>query len=321
MKKELNCINPYKLGEEYDYDPYMIERFVEILGEEETSNLLQFNETKLNKTIRLNTLRSSIARTVELLERKRVQLEDIVGMPEAKEIINSPVPIGATPEYLGGYYMLQGKNSMLPSMILNPKSDELIGDFAAAPGGKTSHLAQLMNNEGTIIALELSSNRCRSLKSVLARMGVENTIILQYDTREIYRLDLMFDKILLDAPCSGSGVIISDHSRKQSKTLFDILNYHKYQTELLTESLRVLKPGGELVYCTCSLEPEENELVITKVLENFDCKIQELNIEGEVGLEKFQQHEFHPDIRKAKRIYPHTSKGEGFFIIKMVKEK
>ncbi len=320
MQEEDGYITPYKLGEEYDYDAYMIERFVEMMGEEEASNLLQFNETKLNKTIRLNTLRSSFERTVELLERKRIQLEDIVEIPEGKEIINSPVPIGATPEYLGGYYMLQGKNSMLQSRILDPKTDELIGDFAASPGGKTSHLAQLMNNEGTIIALEISSNRCRSLKSVLARMGVENTIILQYDTRKINELDLMFDKILLDAPCSGSGVIISDHSRKQSKTLSDILSYHRYQTELLTESMRVLKPGGELVYCTCSLEPEENELVITQVLENFDCKIEELNIKGKTGLEKFQQYNFHPDINKAKRIYPHTSKGEGFFIIKMVKE-
>ncbi|MHA1345100.1 MAG: NOL1/NOP2/sun family putative RNA methylase [Candidatus Heimdallarchaeaceae archaeon] len=321
MEEELNYINPYKLGEEYDYDAYMVERFVEMMGEDETSNLLQFNETELNKTIRLNTLRSSFERTIELLERKKIQLEEIVGMPEAKEIIKSPVPIGATPEYLGGYYMLQGKNSMLPSMILDPKIDELIGDFAAAPGGKTSHLAQLMNNEGTIIALELSSNRCRSLKSVLARMGVDNTIILQYDTRKIYGLNLMFDKILLDAPCSGSGVIISDHSRKQSKTVSDILNYSKYQTELLTESIRVLKPGGELVYCTCSLEPEENEHVITQVLEKFDCKIEELQIEGKDGLEKFQEYNFHPDVRKAKRIYPHTSKGEGFFIIKMVKEQ
>ena len=320
MQKEDNYINPYKLGEEYNYEAYMIERFVEMMGKEETSNLLQFNETELNKTIRLNTIRSSFEHTVELLERKRIQLEDIVGIPEGKEIIGSPVPIGATPEYLGGYYMLQGKNSMLPSKILDPKIDELIGDFAAAPGGKTSHLAQLMNNEGTIIALEISSNRCRSLKSNLARMGVENTIILQYDTRKINELDLRFDKILLDAPCSGSGIIISDHSRKQSKTLSDILNYQKYQTELLTESLRVLKTGGELVYCTCSLEPEENELVITQVLEDFDCKIEELKIQGKAGLEKFQQYNFHPDVTKAKRIYPHTSKGEGFFIIKMVKE-
>ncbi len=321
MHKEDNYINPYKLSEEYNYDVYMIERFVEMMGEEETSNLLKFNETELNKTIRLNTIRSSFEHTVKLLERKRIKLEDIVGIPEGKEIIGSPVPIGATPEYLGGYYMLQGKNSMLPSRILAPKTDELIGDFAAAPGGKTSHLAQLMNNEGTIIALEISSNRCRSLKSNLARMGVENTIILQYDTRKINELDLRFDKILLDAPCSGSGIIISDHSRKQSKTLSDILNYQKYQTELLTESIQVLKPGGELVYCTCSLEPEENELVITQVLEKFDCKIEELKIQGKAGLEKFQQYNFHPDVTKAKRIYPHTSKGEGFFIIKMVKEQ
>ena len=310
----------HKLGKEYGYENYMIDRFIGIMGENETSKLLRFNETKLNKIIRLNTLRSSFEDTVALLERKRIKLQNIESLPEAREIIESPVPIGATPEYLAGYYMLQGKNSMLPAKILNPKSDELIGDFAAAPGGKTSHLAQLMNNEGAIIALEISANRCRSLKSNLSRLGIENTIVLQHDSREVSRLELEFDKILLDAPCSGSGVIISDHTRKKSKTMQDIKNYFMYQVDLLEKSLGVLKSGGELVYCTCSLEPEENELVITKALENQKYKIEEISIKGEKGLTEFQDYEFHPEISKAKRIYPHISKGEGFFIIKLVKD-
>ncbi|MBY8999980.1 MAG: RsmB/NOP family class I SAM-dependent RNA methyltransferase [Candidatus Heimdallarchaeota archaeon] len=320
MRDREDHIDAHKLGNEYGYDVYMVDRFIEMMGEEETSKLIQFNETKINKTIRLNPLRSSFEHTTELLERKRIKLQSIEGLPEAREIVESPVPIGATPEYLAGYYMLQGKNSMLPTKILDPKSDELIGDLAAAPGGKTSHLAQLMNNEGVIVALEISSNRCRSLNSNLSRMGVENTIVLQYDSRKVSELELEFDKILLDAPCSGSGVIISDHTRKKSKTMQNIHDYHLYQTKLLTESLGVLRSGGELVYCTCSLEPEENELVITKILEDHDCRIEEIAIKGEKGLLKFQKYAFHPEVRKAKRIYPHTSEGEGFFIIKLVKD-
>ena len=319
MNKEGNQTDPYTKGKKYGYHSYMVERFVELLGEDETSQLLLFNETKLNKNIRLNSLRSAPHRTVDLLQEKKVRFKTIEGIPEALEITESPIPIGATPEYLNGFYILQGKNSMLPAKVLNPSKDDLVGDFAAAPGGKTSHLAQIMNNNGIILALELSSNRCRSLKSNLERMGVKNTIVMNFDTRKAPGLNLKFDKILLDAPCSGSGIIISDSTRKKSKTLEDIKNYHDYQVELLNASLECLKSGGELVYCTCSLEPEENEHVITKAFDSHEFKIQNLNIKGDPGLEAFKEYEYHPEVKKAKRIYPHKSNGEGFFIIKMVK--
>ncbi|MFW9851358.1 MAG: NOL1/NOP2/sun family putative RNA methylase [Candidatus Thorarchaeota archaeon] len=321
MKPSQPSASVYSIGEKYGYLSYMIERYVEILGEEETTNLLHFYETKLPKTIRLNSLRSSYFKTSKLLKNKGVELTNIPRIEEGKEVTSSLIPIGATPEYLNGYYFLQGKNSMYPSLILNPKKHELVGDFAAAPGGKTTHLAQLMENEGNIVALELSLKRCRSLKANLSRMGVKNTTIFQMDTREVTTLGLEFDKILLDAPCSGSGVISSDYTRKSSKTLDDIMNYHDYQTSLLSSSLEVLKPNGELVYCTCSLEPEENEYVISRVLENYDLELVEIDIEGDNGLEKFQQYEFHKDVLKTRRLYPHKTSGEGFFIAKMVKNR
>ena len=321
MKPIQNNTSVYSIGEKYGYLPYMIERYVEILGEEETIKLLHFYETNLPKTIRLNSLRSPYSRTMKLLTSKGVELKNIPEIEEGKEVVSSLVPIGATPEYLNGYYFLQGKNSMYPSLILNPKKHELVGDFAAAPGGKTTHLAQLMENGGNIFALELSLKRCRSLKANLSRMGVKNTTVFQMDTREVTTLDIEFDKILLDAPCSGSGVISSDHTRKSSKTLDDIMNFHEYQTALLSSSLEVLKQNGELVYCTCSLEPEENEYVISKVLEKYDVELVEINIDGDSGLERFLQYEFHEDIIKTKRLYPHKTGGEGFFLAKMVKNR
>ncbi len=321
MKPSQFKTSVYNVGEKYGYLPYMIERYIEILGEEETTKLLHFYESELPKVIRLNSLRSQYSETIKLLTKKRVELIDIPDIEEGKEIVRSRIPIGATPEYLNGYYILQGKNSMYPSLILNPKEHELIGDFAAAPGGKTTHLAQLMKNKGNIFALELSLKRCRSLKANLSRMGVKNTTVFHMDTREVATLGVEFDKILLDAPCSGSGVISSDQSRKFSKTLDDIMNYHKYQVSLLSSSLEVLKPEGKLVYCTCSLEPEENEYVISKVLDKFDIELVEVNIKGDIGLEKFQDYDFNSDITKTKRLYPHKTCGEGFFIAKMVKNR
>jgi len=319
MKSIDSGASVYSFGKKYEYLPYMIERYVEILGEEETSKLLHFYEAKLTKVIRLNSLRSLYSETTKLLKEKKVELKDIPDIEEGKEIINSSIPIGATPEYLNGYYMLQGKNSMYPSKVLDPKEEEVVGDFAAAPGGKTTHLAQLMENKGNIIALEISANRCRSLKSNLARMGVKNVITLRMDTRNATALDIKFDKILLDAPCSGSGIIASDPTRKSSKILQDIKEYHDYQFMLLEESVKSLKKEGEIVYCTCSLEPEENELVISEILKKFDLSLVKLNIPGEPALSQFEDYKFHPEINLAKRLYPHKTNGEGFFIAKMVK--
>lgn len=320
MESTDNTLDVYELGNNLGYLNYMIERFVEMIGEEETVDLLKYNEKKLSKTIRLNSLRSPFERTKALLKKKGVVLRNIEYLPEGIEIIESDIPIGATPEYLNGYYILQGKNSMYPSKILDPKEGEVIGDLTAAPGGKTTHLAQLMNNKGNIIALEISANRCRSLKSNLARMGVINTIVVQIDLRDVCNLELEFDKILLDAPCSGSGIIASDPTRKNSKNLSDINNHHNYQVELLKKSVKALKEKGEIVYCTCSLEPEENEQVISEVIKESNLKLVEIGKLGEPALEQFLDQKFHPDLIKARRLYPHKTSGEGFFIAKMVKK-
>lgn len=309
------------LGKKYGYLPYMIERFEEMLGKKETIELLHFNEIKIPKFIRLNSLRESFDNIIRLLNKKGVEFREFPDLPEGREIIKTNVPIGATAEYLNGYYILQGKNSLYPSKILNPKQGELVGDFAAAPGGKTSHLAQIMKNTGNIIALELSANRCRSLRSNLARMGVKNTTVLQMDARRIARLNLSFDKILLDAPCSGSGIIVTDEKRKNSTNLEEVENYTSYQEELLIAAINVLKVGGELVYCTCSLEPEENELVISNILDKTMVNLQEVNLNADHGLQKFNKYSFNTELKKTRRLYPHKTKGEGFFIAKMVKVK
>lgn len=321
-KSKIYSDKAYKLADTYGYLPYMIERYLDLMGNEETEKFLMYNEKELLDTIRLNSIRCNISRTENLLESKGVWLEKIEKVKEGRVVKSSPVPIGATPEYLNGYYMLQGKNSMYPSLILSPDTHDLVGDLTAAPGGKTSHLAQLMKNQGKILALDVSANRCRSLRSNLSRMGVSNTIVLNMDSRNIRKLGIKFDKILLDAPCSGSGVIIHDETRKTSKNLTDVLEFTSIQTELLSVAIDCLIPNGELVYCTCSLEPEENELVISNVLNMKDLSLINIGMDiGEPGLTRFQSYNFASDLIKAKRLYPHKSNGEGFFIAKMVKNR
>ena len=134
-----------------------------------------------------------------------------------------------------------------------------------------------------------------------------------------YNIHFQFDKILLDAPCSGSGVIISDQTRKNSKIMEDILKYHDYQVSLLSAALNVLKPDGELVYCTCSLEPEENELVISEILKKTDTELTQIELPARPGLTQFLDMDLNKELTKTRRLYPHETNGEGFFIAKLVK--
>ncbi len=321
-KSNIYSDKAYKLAHTYGYLPYMIDRYLDLMGNKEIEKFLIFNEKELLDTIRLNPIRCSMSRTENLLESRGVRLDDIEKVKEGRVVKSSPVPIGATPEYLNGYYMLQGKNSMYPSLILSPDKHDLVGDLTAAPGGKTSHLAQLMGNQGKILAMDVSANRCRSLRSNLSRMGISNTIVLNMDSRTIRKLGITFDKILLDAPCSGSGVIVRDETRKTSKRLSDVLEFTALQSELLSVAIDCLNPNGELVYCTCSLEPEENELVISNALKMKNLSLINVSMNvGEPGLTHFQSYEFSSDLVKAKRLYPHKSNGEGFFIAKMVKNR
>lgn len=125
-------------------------------------------------------------------------------------VYESKVPIGATPEYLAGHYMLQSASSFLPVLALDPQRNDKVLDMAAAPGGKTTYIAQLMNNTGKIIANDLKPERLPALKYNLQRLGINNTIVTNYDGRKIPGMMKNFDKILLDAPCSGTGIISRD---------------------------------------------------------------------------------------------------------------
>ena len=120
------------------------------------------------------------------------------------------MPIGATPEYLAGHYILQSASSFLPVIALAPQPNEKILDMAAAPGGKTTYIAQLMKNTGVLIANDLKKDRIKSLNANLARLGVTNSVVVNYDGRKINKVYQKFDRVLLDAPCTGIGVISRD---------------------------------------------------------------------------------------------------------------
>jgi NOL1/NOP2/sun family putative RNA methylase len=210
---------------------------------------------------------------------------------------------------------------MIPVQILDPKPGEIILDLAAAPGGKTTQIAQFMKNKGVTVAIDINRRRIKSLRSNLSRCGVYNTLIIRMDGRQISDLGLKFDKVLLDAPCTGEGLIPRDPTRKTSRGLNDIQYVAKLQKSLIDAALGCLKPGGSLVYSTCAIAPEENEFVIDHALKNDDIHVTKLNLNrGSPAFASIFGETLHPSIKEARRLYPHKDGTEGFFICKLQKD-
>ncbi len=294
----------------------MIERYFQFLGEDQTKQLLEANEKPLTPSIRVNTLKIDKDTLRNRLESKGIKLESIDWINYGFKIRNSPINLGSTHEYLQGFYYLQSVAPMLPSLILNPKPNEVVIDMCAAPGGKATHLAQIMNNEGNLILIERNRNRIPALEINLRRLGVSNSIVINEDAVNLSKMNLKVDKILLDAPCTGEGLIRQDSSRKRSKTMKDINKLSRIQRKLLKTGLNSLNPGGQLLYSTCSIAPEENELVIDDVLKNnSDFAI--VKIPGNYGVNGIidvYNKTLREDIKNSQRLYPHLHNTIGFFI-------
>ena len=236
----------------------------------------------------------------------------------------SAVPIGATPEYLAGHYMVQSASSFLPVMALSPGPGQRVLDMAASPGGKSSHMAAMMGNSGTLVANDASKERLRALQANLSRLGVRNAIVVNADGRDFPKLMGGFDRVLLDAPCTGLGVISKDPSVKAEKTYADVQRCQQLQKELLLSAIDSCNAnsseGGFVVYSTCSVSVEENEAVIDYVLNSRNVKVVDTGLPfGVEGLTRHRSKRFHSSCKLARRFYPHTHNMDGFFVCKLRK--
>lgn len=267
--------------------------------------------------IRVNTLRTREEELVGRLRGKGVELEKIPWTRHGYFVRSSPFSMGATTEYLLGYYFLQDPASMYACEVLGPRKGELVLDMAAAPGGKTTYLAQLMNNRGTIVAVELSRERMKSLRSNVSRLGVENVIAIRTNALEAGKFGLVFDKVLLDAPCTGTGTAYKNPEAK-GKNRADVEKCTATQRALIETAAGVLKKGGVLVYCTCSFLPEENEFVVQDALE-LDLKLKKIR-HGVPAFTSCYGRALSPGLARARRFYPAIHGTQGFFIAKLEKK-
>jgi NOL1/NOP2/sun family putative RNA methylase len=294
----------------------MIERYINFLGMDDTIKLLEANERPLTPAIRVNTLKIGVSELKQRLESKGFKLEPIEWVPYGFKVLDEPQNLGSLHEYLQGYFYLQNITSMLPPIILEPKPNETVIDMCAAPGGKATHLAQIMNNKGSLILIERNQKRIPALEINLRRMGVTNSIVMNLDAINTSKLNIKADKILLDAPCTGEGLIREDKSRKKSKNIKDIYKMASIQKKLLDAGLNSLKSRGKLLYSTCSIAPEENEEVVNQVLkEKPHFNISEIKTQyGINGLTYIYKNTLIKDLKNTQRFYPHIHDTIGFFI-------
>uniref|UniRef100_A0A8C5MUC2 NOP2 nucleolar protein n=1 Tax=Leptobrachium leishanense TaxID=445787 RepID=A0A8C5MUC2_9ANUR len=309
----------------YSYGDFMIQTLSDLFPVSELVDFLESCEVHRPVTVRTNTLKTRRRDLAQALINRGVNLDPLGKWSKTGLVIyDSSVPIGATPEYLAGHYMLQGASSLLPVIALAPQENERLLDMCCAPGGKTSYMAQLMKNTGIIVANDMNAERLHSVVGNLHRLGVTNCIICNYDGRKIPKVLGGFDRVLLDAPCSGTGVISKDPSVKTNKTLQDIQRCAHIQKELILsaiDSLDAQSPtGGFLLYCTCSITVEENECVVDYALKKRNVKLVPTGLDfGKEGFVRFKERRFHQSLRLCRRFYPHTHNMDGFFIAKLRK--
>ena len=274
-----------------------------------------YNEFEARPSIRINTMNVEKADIVKRLESLGVVVEKIPFLENGYWICKSEFSVGATAEYLLGLYSIQEAAAQIPATLFTAPENKTVLDACASPGGKTVQLADLMQNTGVIIALDVKRRRLGPLSNQLERCRVKNTIVYQMDAREVSSLNTKFDSILLDVPCSGNYA--ADKNWFSRRTLRDVKKNAKLQRQILAEAVQVAKDSGEIVYATCSLEPEENELNIDWAVKTLKLEIEEIKCHGEKALTNVFGRELDSSIENCRRIWP--TQTQGFFVCKLRK--
>ena len=318
-------LEQFNNSEKIEFKDKFVERYSSLTDWEEFKEI---SLSYLRRSIRVNTLKISIEDLKKRLE-KNWKLVQVPWCKEGFWIDHKGVgdgyrrDVGNLIEHSLGYFYTQEAASMIPPLVLEPKENEIVLDIAAAPGSKTTQIAQYMNNKGILVANDYTILRMKPLSLNLQRCGITNCILTLMLGQWFKKSNIEFDRILVDAPCSGTGTI-----RKSLKTL-RIWNPNMVkrlaitQKQLLETAFKILKPGGTLVYSTCSLEPEEDEAVVDFLINKYDgAKLEEIKLKDlkkSNPILEFEKNKYHEDIKKCLRIWPQDNDTEGFFVAKLRK--
>ncbi|MBX4196250.1 RsmB/NOP family class I SAM-dependent RNA methyltransferase [Candidatus Pacearchaeota archaeon] len=309
----------------YDMKPLFRERMEKLLPKKEDFEKFEkIVHTSPRNFIRCNTLKIT---SHELYERLKKRWNVSQPFPSAPEIMVieselGPGELGNALEHLLGYYYVQELSSMLSVLALNPQPGEFVLDVCASPGSKTTQIAAKMENQGTLIANDVRTDRIKILSSNLERCGISNSIITQNDgvvlCERLSKTDFKFDKILLDAPCSGEGTLRSSPKTFVMWNPKVIKNLSRQQKKLFANAVKCLKVGGQIVYSTCTHAPEENEEVVDFALSNFPLHLESIHlpVKCRPGVKDWEDKHYSKEVEHTCRIYPQDNDSEGFFVSK-----
>lgn len=301
----------------YSHPYWMIEKWLQRLGKEETIRLCEANNQSPSLTIRANTLKISPGKLIEFLNAEGIKCELSSLIVEGIRLQGAS-SLKKLAAYQAGLFQVQDESSMLVAYALDPQPGEVILDVCSAPGGKATHLAQLMKNKGKIIANDFYDHKVKLVKDSAERLGIEIIETRVGDARNIGNLFRgKMDRVLVDAPCSGLGVLRRKPDARWRKSPEDIAELNELQMAILESASQCVKPGGVLVYSTCSIEPEENIEIINTFLEN--------NKDFALGnLLNFLPEDVKPQRLEQSgclQIYPHDYQTDGFFLSRLERKR
>ncbi|WP_440059375.1 RsmB/NOP family class I SAM-dependent RNA methyltransferase [Thermogladius sp. 4427co] len=318
-----------ELAATYGYLPYMVQRYLVMLGLNETIALLEAFEKPVKPVVRTNTVLIDPDKLALRLEQLGFRLEEIKWWKGAFRVVNQPEhpTIGSTHEYLKGlYYVHRDASALIPVILLLHEYRGDVLDACAAPGGKATFAAQIVWGSGRVYANDIYLPRLKALAGHVMRMKLSNITVMWNDARILYKKwSKRYERIILDVPCSSEGTIMNDPSRKTKTKIRDLAILVRREIELLKAGIEMLSKDGVLAYITCSIAPEENEYVVSKILESrSDVDIVEPPLklfDWSTGLTRFHRLVFDDRVRKCVRIWPHRHSMFGFTFCLLTKNR
>jgi 16S rRNA (cytosine967-C5)-methyltransferase len=299
------------LGIIYSFPDWIIEVWVKQFGLEETEKLCEWMNQTPAIDLRVNLLRASIEEVEQAFQNAGVSSMRLIYLPHALRLVGSNGAIQNLPGYSQGWWTVQDSSAQLVGHLLEPQPGEFIIDACAAPGGKTTHIAELMHDEGKILACDRTTSRLRKLEENARRLQLKSIEICTGDSRSFSQFINTADRVLVDAPCSGLGTLHRHPDARWRQTPQSVEELATLQRELLLHTAKYVKPGGVLVYATCTLHPLENEAVVESFLAaNPDWKI-------EVPINAIVHN--YTTSQGWLKVLPHQHNMDGFFMVRLRK--
>jgi NOL1/NOP2/sun family putative RNA methylase len=266
-------------------------------------------------TIRINTLRADLSDVRRRLHEAGIGAQ---AYPWSETLLRVDRPVGRRIEHWLGLFYIQEASQVIPVRVLDPRPDEIVLDLCSAPGGKSTQISAAMSNRGTLVANEPSGRRQSALLANINRLGALNVIVTEY-RGESFPLAPRFDRVLVDAPCSAEGTLRKEPSLRGGASSSTIRRLAGIQKRLLERAYDLVRPGGALVYSTCTFAPEENEAVVAHLLGVRDACVSSISLPFPTapGLTEWAGTSFPGEIEGCVRIYPHHLDSGGGFIARV----